>query len=366
MSFKCGIVGLPNVGKSTIFNALTASQVEAANYPFCTIEPNTGVVAVPDERLNVLAKINNSKKIIPVVIEFVDIAGLVKGASKGEGLGNQFLGHIRTVDAIIHVVRCFDDSNITHVHGSISPKRDIEVIEMELIFADLEQIEKRLDKVSKLAKGGDKASIAELSALNIAKTSLEKGIPVRLNSEFTPEQTQIQLLTSKPILYLANVTEEDAALDSKIANHKYISELYAAAQSQKCEVLVLSGKVEAEVAQLPLDERKEFLDALGLKNSGLDRLASSGLNLLNLITFFATGDKETHAWNCVRGSKAPHAAGRIHTDFEKGFIRAEIISYQDYVASGGEVGAREKGKTRIEGKDYVMQDGDIVHFRFNV
>ncbi len=365
MGFQCGIVGLPNVGKSTIFNALTAVGVEAANYPFCTIEPNTGVVPVPDERLAVLAGIAGSAKIIPTTIEFVDIAGLVKGASEGEGLGNQFLGHIRAVDAIVHVVRCFKDENVTHVHGAVDPAGDIEVIGTELLLADLASVERRIERVQKKAKSGDKAAREELALLETARGYLDQGVQIRTTPECA-ELASLELLTSKPVLFVGNVDEEFAAADPSTCENEAVKKLYQHASSENAPVLLISGQVEAEVSQLEEDEKKEFLNELGLERSGLERLAITGYKLLDLITFFTVGPKETHAWTCERDTAAPQAAGKIHTDFEKGFIRAEVISYNDFTTCKGELGAREQGKMRVEGKSYIVQDGDIVHFRFNV
>ena len=370
MGFNCGIVGLPNVGKSTIFNALTSGKAEAANYPFCTIEPNTGIVAVPDERMQVLANIAGSERIIPNTIEFVDIAGLVKGASKGEGLGNQFLGHIRAVDAIIQVVRCFDDENIVHVSGSVGPSRDIETIELELILSDLSSVEKRAERVQKLAKGGDKDATAELNLLKVAKEVLDQGVMLnRASKKLGIEEldfSSLGLLTSKPMLYLANVSEEFIKDNPANSTNKYLQELSALAKENGTEIVVLSGAVESEIAQLDAEDRKVFLNDLGVTESGLDRLAQSAYKLLNLLTFFTVGPKETHAWNCVVGSTAPQSAGKIHTDFEKGFIRAEVIKFADFIQYGSESAVKEAGKLGVEGKEYLVQDGDIMHFRFNV
>jgi GTP-binding protein YchF len=364
MGFTCGIVGLPNVGKSTLFNALTATQAaEAANYPFCTIEPNVGRVSVPDPRLEVLAKIEGSAKIIPTQLEFVDIAGLVKGASKGEGLGNQFLGNIRQVDAIVHVLRCFE-GEVTHVEGTVDPIRDAEIVETELMLADLESLEKRYDSAVKKAKGGDKEAKALVDAAEPALEVLRAGKPARtakIAKEHEPAFRQLQLLTSKPVLYVCNV-EEGAAADGNALSAK----VAAMAKAEGAEMVVISAAIEAEVAQLDPAEKQEFLASLGLTEPGLARVIRAGYKLLNLITFFTVGPKEARAWTVHRGAKAPEAAGVIHTDFERGFIRGETIAYDDYVICNGEQGAKEKGLMRAEGKDYVVKDGDIFHFRFNV
>jgi len=365
MGFNCGIVGLPNVGKSTIFNALTAAGAQAANYPFCTIEPNTGVVPVADPRLDELARVAHSAKIIPTSMEFVDIAGLVKGASKGEGLGNQFLGHIRSVDAIVHVVRCFDDENITHVDGSVDPRRDVEVIETELLLADLAAVEKRLDRATKAAKSGDAELKTEAQMLKVVHDCLSKGLPARTVLDEEGIIASFDLLTAKPQMFVANVAEGDAAKTQACASG-YISTLFEVAKERDAEVVILSGLVESEIAQLGDEERAVFLEDLGLEKSGLERLALAGHRLLNLITFFTVGPKETRAWTVHSGATSVEAAGKIHTDFAKGFIRAEVIGYDDYIKSGGEQGAKERGVLRSEGKTYLVKDGDVVHFRFNV
>ena len=364
---KLGIVGLPNVGKSTLFNSLTKAGAESANYPFCTIDPNVGVVTVPDERLNVLGEMYHTKKIIPAAIEFVDIAGLVKGASKGEGLGNQFLANIREVDAIVHVVRCFEDSNVVHVDGSIDPLRDIETINLELVFSDLEILERRIAKVTKTARM-DKEAAKELTFLEKVKAHLEEGqLAITLETENEDEDAWLatyNLLTAKPVIYAANVAEDDIADDG--ANNQYVQAVREYAAKQNSEVFVICAQIEEEISELDEDERKMFLEDLGLTESGLEKLVRASYHLLGLMSFLTAGEDETRAWTIKIGTKAPQAAGKIHTDFERGFIKAEVVNYQDLLDCGSYAGAREKGLVRMEGKEYVVQDGDVILFRFNV
>ena len=364
---KLGIVGLPNVGKSTLFNSLTKAGAESANYPFCTIDPNVGIVTVPDERLKLLGDFYHSKKVTPAVIEFVDIAGLVKGASKGEGLGNQFLANIREVDAIVHVVRCFEDSNVIHVDGNINPLRDIETINLELIFSDLEILERRIAKVTKTARM-DKEAAKELNFLQKVKEHLEDGkMAITLELESEDEEgwmSTYNLLTGKPVIYAANVAEDDLADDGE--SNGFVEKVRAFAAEQNSEIFVICAQIEQEIAELDDDEKKMFLEDLGLSESGLEKLVKASYQLLGLMSFLTSGEDETRAWTIKIGTKAPQAAGKIHTDFERGFIKAEVVNYQDLLDCGSYAGAREKGLVRMEGKEYVVQDGDVILFRFNV
>ena len=365
---KLGIVGLPNVGKSTLFNSLTKGGAESANYPFCTIDPNVGIVPVPDERIHQLGEFYHTKKVTPAVVEFVDIAGLVKGASKGEGLGNQFLANIREVDAIIHVVRCFEDPNVIHVDGSIDPLRDIETIDLELIFADLEVLERRMAKTSKSARVGDKTAAKEYAMEERLKKHLEDGkdaISFELQDEDEEAWfAEINLLTAKPVIYAANVGEDDLADDG--ASNPYVEKVRAYAAERGSEVFVICAQIEAEMAELDDDERQEFLADLGIESSGMDKLIRASYRTLGLMSFLTAGEDECRAWTIRIGTKAPQAAGKIHTDFERGFIRAEVVNYQDLLDAGSYAAAREKGQVRTEGKEYVVQDGDVILFRFNV
>jgi GTP-binding protein YchF len=364
MGFNCGIVGLPNVGKSTIFNALTSAGAQASNYPFTTIDPNVGVVDMPDERLDKLAKIYKPKKVTPTIMEFVDIAGLVKGAAQGEGLGNKFLANIREVDAIAHVVRCFEDPNVVHVAGKVDPKSDIEVIEAELMLADLDAIEKRLFKAEKMTRTGDKKAVEELDFMKRLKDMLSKGEPLRRATHSEEEAVWLKsysLLSAKPVLYVANVAE-----DMVDKPNPHVDAVKKVAAEEGAKVVVISGQVEGEIAQLPKEERKDYLAGMGLKESGLDRMIRAGYDLLGLITYLTAGEKEVRAWTITKGTKAPQAAGKIHTDFEKGFIRAEVFHFDDLMRLGTEQAVKAAGLLRSEGKEYVVKDGDIMLFRFNV
>ncbi len=365
-NLEVGIVGLPNVGKSTLFNAITKAGAEAANYPFCTIEPNVGVVEVPDDRLLALSNMYQPKKTTPTTMRFVDIAGLVKGASTGEGLGNKFLAHIREVDAVAQVVRCFADENVTHVEGGLDPLRDIEIINTELCLADIETVDKRLDRVQKMLKSGDKKIAAEKELLERIKTDLQQAVPVRrmgLSADELALLRELNLLTAKPTLYVANVSEEEAA---DYINNPYVQKVQEYAEQESAQLIAVSAKLEAEIAELDAQEAGSFLEELGLEESGLDKLIKASYKLLGLMTYFTAGEPEVRAWTIKQGTKAPQAAGKIHSDIERGFIRAEIVSYKDLMECGSHNAAREKGLVRLEGKDYIMQDGDVTYFRFNV